>query len=62
MDSESPSDVDGITRVCQILVAALCMDHLRSGAKSRDDGSGSPGTTSELDETELRRDYRSSSG
>jgi hypothetical protein len=25
MASESPSDVDGITRVCQILVAALCL-------------------------------------
>lgn len=51
--------VDG--RRLAFLVAALCMDHLRGGAQRWGDGSGSPGTTSELDETELRRDYYSSS-
>lgn len=51
--------VDG--RRLAFLIAALCMNHLRGGAKRRGDGDGSPGTTSELDETELHRDDRSSS-
>ena len=47
--------IDG--RRLAFLVAALCMDHLQSGSRRRDEGSGSSGgTTSDLDKTEVRTD------